>query len=183
MKKKIFISVGLFLLMVVGVLAYLNNRNRTLSPPGEVSTELGELVVSVDYSRPSVRGRLIFGEEDEGALQPYGEYWRLGANEATQIKFSKNVTLGEEVVEAGTYAIYAIPGKESFNIFLNSDNNNWGYSEPDHTTDVVSIYVPHERTLKSTEQFTIQLNPVSESKIEMICLFSNTKFTIPIEPI
>ena len=121
MKKKIFIGLGVFALIIVAFLFYANNRNRTLSPPGSAELSVGDLKVSIPYSRPSVRGRMIFGTEEQKALLPHGKYWRLGANETTQITFSKDVLFNGESVKAGAYRIYAVPGPESFEITLNSE--------------------------------------------------------------
>src|SRR6188768_2923196 len=119
MKKKIIIGV----LVVVGLLAigfvYLNYRNRTLSPPGNTELTANGLTVSIPYSRTSVRGRLIFGTEEQKALQPYGKYWRLGANESTEITVNKDVLFNGQAVKAGTYRIYAIPAADGFDIVLN----------------------------------------------------------------
>src|SRR5688572_2538994 len=105
MKKKILIGVLALVVIVVAAMFYLNNRNRTMSPPGSAELSNGDLKVSVAYSRPSARGRVIFGSEAQGALQPHGKYWRLGANEPTTITFSKDVKFNGEPVKAGTYTI------------------------------------------------------------------------------
>src|SRR4051812_18685356 len=109
-RKKILISVAVVILLLIAAMFYLNNRNRTLSPPGSETLTSGGLTVSVTYSRPSVRGRLIFGPEEQKALQPYGKYWRLGANESTEITFNRDITFNGEPVKAGTYRMYAVPG-------------------------------------------------------------------------
>ena len=110
MKKKILIGVVAVIVILAAAFAYLNNRNRTLSPPGSAELANGDLSVSITYSRPSVRGRLIFGTKEQGALQPYGVYWRLGANEATEITLNKDVTFNGNPLKAGKYKLYATPG-------------------------------------------------------------------------
>ena len=109
MKKKILIGVVAVIVILAAAFAYLNNRNRTVSPPGSAQLTNGDLSVSISYSRPSVRGRLIFGSKEQGALQPYGEYWRLGANEATEIEFFKDVEINRKKIKKGRYTVYAIP--------------------------------------------------------------------------
>ncbi|HYC84815.1 MAG TPA: DUF2911 domain-containing protein, partial [Chryseosolibacter sp.] len=101
MKKKIFIALAVLVVFLAAAGFYLNYRNRSLSPPGSVSVKSGDLTVTVTYSRPSVRGRLIFGTEEKDALQPYGKYWRLGANEATEVSFTKDVLFNGSPVKAG----------------------------------------------------------------------------------
>jgi len=111
--------------------------------------------LTLNYSRPSVRERLIFGEEEEGALQPYGVYWRLGANEPTDLTVTYDFMFGDQPMDAGKYVIYAIPRNGEMELRLNTDLRFWGYTEPDHSQDVATVVplqiVPH------TEQFTIEV--------------------------
>ena len=89
MKKKIIIGVIALVVIVLVFLVYANYRNRSLSPRGNTELTVNGLTVSIPYSRPSVKGRLIFGTAEQKALLPYGKYWRLGANEATEITVNK----------------------------------------------------------------------------------------------
>jgi hypothetical protein len=179
MLKKILIGVGILALIVVGIMFYLNNRNRTLSPPGSASLTAGDLSVSVTYSRPSVRGRLIFGTAEQGALLPYGVYWRLGANEATEITFSKDANFNGQPVKAGTYRMYAIPGPETFEIVLNSELGKWGYFEPNYTLDVLRTKVPVEKISAPVELYTVTLGPIDRG-INVVFEWSDTKFAVPV---
>ena len=179
--KKILIGVAVVVVIVVAAMLYLNNRNRTLSPSGKAELTVGDLTVSLPYSRPSVRGRVIFGTEEDGALQPNGKYWRLGANETTQITFSKDVTFNGQPVKAGSYRIYSIPGKDSFEIRLNSEISFWGYSEPDYSKDVLKTQVSVEQSATSVEQFTMTLAQ-QDSGMNLIIEWSTVKLTIPIMP-
>jgi hypothetical protein len=177
--KKIVIGISVLVVVIAGVFYYLNNRNRTLSPPGNTELTVGELSVSIPYSRPSVRDRVIFGTEEEGALQPYGKYWRLGANEPTQVTFSKDVTFNGELVKTGTYRIYAFPGKESFEIRLNSEIGMWGASEPDYSKDFLKTQIPVQKTESLVEQFTINAKQ-SDSGINIIIEWANVRLVIPV---
>ncbi|WP_258104569.1 DUF2911 domain-containing protein [Marinoscillum sp. MHG1-6] len=156
---------------------YLNHRNRTLSPPGSDKIKSGDLTVSVSYSRPSVKGRLIFGSESEGALQPWGKYWRLGANESTEITFSGDVMFNGQAVEAGTYKMYAIPGEDEFEILLNTSLGDWGYEEADHDLDILSTSIPVING-KNTEQHTISLQSPQDGSITIIVAFSDVRLEI-----
>ncbi len=179
MKKKIFIGLGVFAMLVVAFLFYANNRNRTLSPPGSAELSVGDLKVSIPYSRPSVRGRMIFGTEEQKALLPHGKYWRLGANETTQITFSKDVFFNGEPVKAGSYRIYAVPGPESFQIVLNSEISWWGYSEPDYTKDVLKTNVQIQKTQSPVEQFTIRMLE-SEGGINIYFEWADVQLVVPV---
>lgn len=181
MKKKILIAVSLIVVILGAGMLYLNYRNRTLSPPAEqrITTADG-LSVEIDYSRPSMRGRLVFGAEDEGALQPYGKYWRLGANEATVVEFNEDVAINNQRVPAGACGIHAFPGKDSFAIALNKTWDRWGFSEPDYSQDIVNLSVAIERVDPPIEQFTIRLGE-SNKGVQIICEWSDVRFVIPLE--
>ncbi len=178
MLKKVLIGIGILAVVLVGLLTYVNNRNRTLSPSGSSALSNSSLSVSITYSRPSVRERLIFGTEDEGALQPYGIYWRLGANEATEITFNQDVIFAGEAISKGTYTLYAIPDENAFVIGVNSSLDRWGYSEPDYAEDVVRVTIPVEKS-GHTEQFTMDLEN-STAGIDLLILWSDVKLIVPI---
>ena len=155
MKKKLLIGFGILILLIIVAFFYLNNRNRTLSPPGQTSAVVNGDTVTVEYSRPSVRERMIFGEAEEGALQPYGVYWRLGANEPTFLDISYDFKFGDTEIDAGKYVIYAIPRKGEMELRLNSDLRFWGYTEPDYSQDLATAIV-QMNAASHTEQFTIE---------------------------
>jgi hypothetical protein len=111
MKKNILIGTGVVLLLIIIWIVYALFIATPVSPPATAYFNEGGLEITVDYSQPSKKDRLIFGEENEGALQPYGQYWRLGANAPTEITFNQDVTFGGEPINAGRYRMYAIPGK------------------------------------------------------------------------
>lgn len=177
--KKIIVGVAILAAVLVAGFFYLNNRNRTLSPPGKTELSSGDLTVSIPYSRPSVRGRVIFGTKEEGALQPHGEYWRLGANESTEITINRDVLFNGSPVKQGTYKIYAIPGPDEFEIRLNAELGTWGYLEPDTEKDILSTRVPVERLSEPVEQYTIRMEP-GENGIVVIFEFSTVRFSIPL---
>jgi len=157
MKKKIFIGIGLLLLAFVVYIGYILMFPK--SPKATASFDEGGLSVHVSYSQPSKRGRVIFGEEAAGALQPYGKYWRLGANAPTEITFSKDITFAGKPVSAGTYRMYAVPGADSFQISLNSGvGDAFGANEPDYSLDVVKVDILVTKMPSVTEKFVITFN-------------------------
>lgn len=178
-RKKLWITVGAIVIVIALAMVYLNYRNRTLSPPGSANLTAGDLTVSVTYNRPSVRGRVIFGTEEEKALQPYGKYWRLGANESTEVTFNRDVQFNGAAMKAGTYRMYAVPGAESFEIILNSELGTWGAMEPDHSFDVLRTKVPVEKTTAPVEQYTIQLKEANPG-IDIVFEWADTRFVVPI---
>jgi hypothetical protein len=180
MKKKILIGLGVLIFILLIGFAYLNYRNRSLSPSGESKYVKGDFSIEIPYSRPSKKGRQIFGTQEEGALQPNGVYWRLGANEATEVSFSHDVIFNGDKIPAGIYRMYAVPGPQSFEIILNSELGKWGAFEPDHSLDVIKTFVSQEKSKESVEQFTIRFEE-SGSTVFIVCEWSFTKIQIPVE--
>lgn len=180
MKKKIIIAVIAVVVVLGAAMAYLNYRSRTLSPAGSASLTNGDLSVSITYSRPSVRGRVIFGTKEEGALQPYGAYWRLGANESTEVTFNKDVSFNGNPLKAGTYRLYAMPGADEFEIIVNTELGKWGAFEPDHTLDILKTNVPVQSTASPVEQYTINLLQV-EGGIDISFEWANVKLVVPVK--
>ncbi len=179
-RKKIVIGILAIVVLLGTVYVYFWYRNITLSPPDKETLTSGGLTVSVSYSRPSVRGRVIFGEASQQALQPYGKYWRLGANDATEITLSHDVIFNDVPVKAGVYRMYAFPGADNFEIALNNELGKWGYSEPDYNRDVLRTKVPVEKNQTPVEQFTISLAPTGEG-MDMIFEWSDVRFVVPLK--
>ena len=178
MKKKIFIGLGIVLLAFVGYIAYTVLFPK--SPKATASFTDQGLDISVSYSQPSKRGRLIFGEEKDGALQPYGKYWRLGANAPTEITFNKNINFAGKPVSAGTYRMYAVPGSASFQISLNSEVGSFsGAAEPDYTKDIVKVDIPVTPSTSIAEKFTISFTK-EESVVNMDFVWDNVLVRVPI---
>ena len=92
--------------------------------------KVGMTAISLDYSRPNVKARKIFGE-----LIPYGIIWRTGANESTLIRFSTTFTVEDQVIDAGTYSIYTIPDESEWTFILNRDTTLWGARGYDQEKD------------------------------------------------
>ncbi len=165
--------------MTTLVLIYRVRSAPPASPHDTVTYSQGGLDIKVTYSRPYKKGRLIFGEKSAGALVPFGKYWRLGANAATEITLSKNVQLAGKPLLAGTYRMYAIPGATTWKIVLNSQTGKFGYFEPDHEKDVLSVEVPAETGVDSVEQFTIRLSgEPSAARVEFV--WDTTVVRVPV---
>lgn len=177
MKKTIIIILSI-IAVGAALFGYMNYRNRSLSPAGEAKILVAELNFEVSYSRPSVRDRLIFGTEEEGALQPFGQYWRFGANEATEITFNQDLSVNNNVLKAGKYSLYAIPGLEAFTVGFNGNTGNWGYSEPDYEKDIFTTKIPVTRLNNPVEQFTISLDEI-ENGVLLTASFSDYSLMIP----
>jgi len=159
----------------------IQRRNtRKFSPAAVATFENKDLSVEIKYCRPYKKGRVIFGKASDGALQPFGEYWRLGANEATTIELNRDVMFGNQKLAKGTYSMYAIPGESSWIIGINSDAHHWGYAEPDHDKDVLQIKVPVTYKSEPLEQFKININQ-SDSGAFIQLNWDTSEITIPIK--
>lgn len=179
-KKKILTGIAILVVLAIAVFYYLSQRSGPLSPPGEEELTSGSLSVTVTYHRPSVRGRLIFGEKEQQALQPYGEYWRLGANEATEISFNRDILFNGSPLKGGTYRMYATPGESSFEIILNTETGQSGSDLPDISKDILRTKIPAEKISSPVELFTISLAPQGEG-MNMIFEWADTRFVVPME--
>jgi hypothetical protein len=116
----------------------------------KVKGEPGTLVARVIYSRPQKKGRKIFGD-----LEPYGEIYRLGANEATEIEFFRPVTIGGKPVAKGRYTMYAIPNETKWTIIINRDTDIWGAFKYNQAKDVVRVDVPVTNLDTPVDPFTM----------------------------
>jgi Protein of unknown function (DUF2911) len=141
----------LLLLLAVSLFTLQSNAQGggKKSPHDTVSSK----VTTVTYGRPYKKGRVIFGE-----LEKYGKVWRVGADEATTIKFAKDVKFGGADVKAGTYTMFAIPGEKEWTIILNSQLGQWGaYGyEKNKDKDVASVKVTPQQLDMPVEQLTIR---------------------------
>ena len=179
MKKNIYIGLGIVLVAVIGFAAYSAFFSRRVSPTQVTDFSHEGVDVKVTYCRPYKKGRTIFGEDKLDVLQPHGKYWRLGANESTEISFSKDIAFAGKPVSAGTYRMYAVPGAESWQITLNSQLGTWGSDPPDHSLDVATVDVPTSQAPSETEQFTITFGSIGPA-MTMDLVWDNTLVSVPI---
>ncbi|MGC4021338.1 MAG: DUF2911 domain-containing protein [Cyclobacteriaceae bacterium] len=178
MKKKILIGLAVLLGAFVLFVVYTNLFPASPKKMANFSNDSG-LEIKVSYSGPFKKGRLIFGEEKDKALQPYGKYWRLGANAATEITFNKNVTFGGKPVNAGTYRMYAVPGATSFQVSLNSGTGVFfAVREPNYDLDVVKVDAAVSVS-PETEQLNITIDRDSTG-VNLNCAWDKIKFSVPI---
>ena len=130
-------------------------------------------IMRVIYSRPHRQGRTIFGN-----LLKYGQRWRLGANEASEIEFFQNVTIQDKKVNAGRYIIYCIPYQEKWTIILNNDLYTWGL-KIDSTKDVMQFDVPAKKAAADFEYFTMVFQPITNGA-ELVMAWDDTEGRLPI---
>ena len=113
---------------------------------------VSEKVIKIIYSRPQLKGRSL------EKLAPLGKKWRTGANEATEVTFYKDVIFGGAAVKAGTYTMYAIPGKNTWTVALSSQLNVWGVYFHKDENDVVKVTIPVKQTEENLDVFSIAID-------------------------
>lgn len=129
------------------------DKSKRPSPPAVVKTTVRGTDVTIDYSRPSLKGRAVYGEKSP--LAPVGEVWRTGANEATTFTVSKDVKIEGQALPAGTYGLFTIPGATEWTIIFNKTAKQWGSYEYKAADDVLRVKVKPKTVATPAEQFTI----------------------------
>lgn len=140
------------------------------SPSAKVSQRVGLTDVTLEYSRPSTKGRKIFGE-----LVPYGQVWRTGANGATVISFSTDVFVAGKEVPSGSYALYSIPGKSEWTLVLSKNTQLWGSIGYDAKDDFLRFNVPAGKTSKKYETFEISFNNLTDNSADVSLKWETTR--------
>ena len=149
------------------------------SPKATVEQRVGLTDVSVEYSRPGVKGRSIFGD-----LVPFGKTWRTGANSNTKVTFSSDVSIDGQTLNAGSYGLYTVPNKNSWEVMFYSESDNSGVPRDwDDTKVVAKTSVEVYPQLMNVETFTITFDNVSGTSATLGILWEKTyvgiKFEVP----
>ncbi|MGB0788254.1 MAG: DUF2911 domain-containing protein [Marinirhabdus sp.] len=169
---------ALFLIAVaISGLSFAQLQTPAPSPSQKIEQKIGLTDVTVEYSRPSMKGRAIFGD-----LVPFGAVWRTGANANTKITFSDAVMIGGKNVKAGTYAIYTKPKANSWDVMLYSDANNWGTPQKWDDSKVVAMAnVPVMPMPMDIETFTITFDDLKNDSANMGMLWEKSYVALPIK--
>jgi hypothetical protein len=145
------------------------------SPAAKVWQTVGLTEVTLDYSRPSMRGRTIYGD-----LVPFNKLWRTGANAYTKVTFDKDVTIGESAVKAGTYSIFSKPGSANWEVFFYTDTQGGGTPrEWDEAKVIAKATVPVYKMEMPVETFTITIDDVTSNGASIGIIWENTYVGIP----
>lgn len=143
------------------------------SPNAGVMQTIGTTTVMIHYGRPSVKGRDIFG-----GLVPYGEVWRTGANEATVVMTSGDLTVGGETLPAGTYSLHTIPGQTEWTVIFNSVAEQWGSFNYDEAQDALRVTAPPVTADAPQEQFQISFESVSATGAVMVLAWDDVRVPV-----
>ena len=182
MIRKILIGVGIVILALGIFVVYISLTTKCHSPEEIAKYESDGLNIEVKYSRPFKKDRLIFGLKEEEALVPFGEIWRTGANEATEIKISNSILFGKTKVSPGTYSIYTIPGPDNWTVVLNERTGYWGASMTGNPFkeefDIARAQATTSDLETSAEQFGIALEEIGSDTVRMTFTFDKTQSAI-----
>ncbi len=173
MKKSLFIAC-LFM-----TIAFMNAQVKTPqpSPSTKVIQTVGMTEVTLEYSRPGMKDRVIFGD-----LVPYDTMWRTGANKNTMITFADDVKIEGKDVLAGTYAIFIKPGKSSWDVYFYKDTENWGTPEKWSEDKVAAkVTIASMKTRDKVESFTIAFDHLRNNFAHLTFAWENTKAAVKLE--
>ncbi|RYY32060.1 MAG: DUF2911 domain-containing protein, partial [Sphingobacteriaceae bacterium] len=147
------------------------------SPKAVIEQTVGLSDVKIEYSRPSSKGRPVYGE-----LVPFGKMWRTGANANTIITFSEDVTIAGKKLPKGQYALYTLPKADSWDIIFYADTNNWGLPEKyDDKKEMLRANVKPEFLSRNVETFTIGINNLDNDYAFLEIAWEKTMVALKIE--
>jgi Protein of unknown function (DUF2911). len=165
--------VAVAMMLVVGIVS-AQQKMYQLSPAASVSQTVGLTDITVTYHRPGIKGRKIWGE-----LVPYDKVWRAGANEATMITFSNDVTIAGKLVKAGSYSFFVIPGQGEWAVIFNSQPQ-WGAYSYDSTKDVLKYSVKPE-IAPNEERLSYTFTDLTGSSVKLMLRWEKIALPVTIE--
>lgn len=151
------------------------DKSKRPSPPGTAEVVLKGKKITIDYSRPSMKGRKIMGE-----LVPYGQVWRTGANEATALTTEVDLNIGGAKVPAGKYTIYTLPSETTWKLIINKQTGQWG-TVYNQDQDLARVDMQKSQTQQPVEQFTISFDKKGEDTADLVMEWENTHLSVQIK--
>lgn len=172
--NRILIIAGIIISVIIFFIVGGKIYTKSFSPEDQAMYVDGSAKIIVDYCRPSKKGRKVFGD-----LEPYGEIWRTGANEATQIELGQDFIINDQKINAGKYSLFTIPGHEEWVIIFNEQIGQWGtiYNE---NRDVLRVNVPTHVNSNLVETFTIEFEE-NNNIVYMILMWDDTIVKVPFQ--
>lgn len=169
--KKVFFAICLFAAGAINA----QIKMPAPSPTQTIKQDFALGSIELTYSRPMAKGRKVFGD-----LVPYNKLWRTGANSATIIKFTDAVEINGKKIDTGSYALYTIPGIDTWEIILNKGISNWGVTNYKESDDVLKFKVQAIKMKMATESFTMQFADVKAESCALHLMWEKTAVAIPI---
>lgn len=147
-----------------------------VSPRTEIRQNIGLTQTTLEYSRPHIKGRRIFGH-----LIPYNQVWRTGANAATRIHFDQSVQIGDTVVAPGTYSLFTIPGQTTWTWIVNRDTTLWGTRGYDPDLDVVRVEASAKKRAQRTPSLHLFWQDITPQRAELTLQWAYTEVSLPVQ--
>jgi DUF2911 family protein len=175
--KQLVVGVSLILLIAVMALAQQTpeDKSKRPSPPATAEVTLKGKKITIDYSRPSLKGRKV-GQE----LAPYGKVWRTGANEATALTTGIDLNIGGAKVPAGKYTLYTLPSEGTWKLIINKQTGQWG-TKYDESQDLARVDMKKTALPQSVEQFTIAFDKKNESTADLNLDWEKTRVSVEVK--
>lgn len=173
MLKKLLLCGSLSLILMASEAQPL--RTPAPSPTQTIRQEFGIGNIELSYSRPGMKGRKIYGD-----LVPFGNVWRTGANQATTLTFSEEVTISGTKVPAGKYGLVSIPGRDNWTLILTKQLDVTSPAAYKQENDVVRVTVKPSRLDNAVETFTMQFANIKPSSTDLQIMWDNTLVSLPI---
>jgi TolA-binding protein len=145
------------------------------SPAATVTQQVGLTDIQIDYHRPAVAKRKVWGD-----LVPYGQVWRAGANENTSIELSTPATIGGKTLPAGTYGVHMLPTEKDWSVMLSSASTAWGSFSYDEKEDVVRFTVTPKATADSEERLEYRFENPTENSVDVVMQWEKIQVSFPI---
>lgn len=171
--KKIIVTA--FLAMSLSTFAQVNVPQA--SPKVEIEQVVGLTEIELEYARPGMKDRVVFGE-----MVPYGKVWRTGANENTTIQFSDDVSINGKLLPKGKYALYTVPNKDNWDVIFYQDTENWGVPQNwDDKKVVLKVRADISTVEKPIEYLNITVNPLNNNRGELVIGWEKTQAIVYFE--
>jgi Protein of unknown function (DUF2911) len=174
--RKSRLAIFVLVFIAAYTVACVAQGNKPLSPAGEATVKFDDgKTVTIEYSRPSMRGRKIFG-----GLVPYDQVWRTGANAATSLKTNVDLTIGGANVPAGSYTLYTLPDMNSWKLIINKQTGQWG-TEYTQGQDLARVDMKVGQLPSGMETFTISLDKTSATSALLKLDWENTIASVEVQ--
>ena len=145
------------------------------SPVGKIIQNVGLTDITIEYSRPSMKGRKVFG-----GLVAYNDLWRTGANASTKLTFSESVKIAGQEIKKGTYALYTIPGEKEWTIIIHKNIDHWGSDEYKQEEDLCRFMVKSNPLTNSIETFSMAVDNIKNGSCDITMAWDKTAIVIPV---
>lgn len=168
-------KLALVALLIAPCLSNAQLKSPKLSPPAKLEQKVGITDIEISYSRPSMRGREVFGN-----VVPYDEVWRTGANQNTTIELSENIVFGKDTLKSGIYSIFTKPSAKAWTVYFYSTTDNWG--TPDEWKDenvVLKLSADVTKTSAAKETFTIGIDAISTTGANLVFEWEKAVVSVP----